>query len=72
MDDYYVNNNKQESKDGLHHEVHKEGCRWLKKATNTTILGSFYRCEEAMVVAKRKYPYSADGCYECCPDCHKG
>ncbi len=70
MDRYYVNNNQQESKDGRHHEVHKDGCDWLKRASDTTYLGTFSNCHEAMVVARRKYPRTADGCIRCCRDCH--
>lgn len=72
MDQYYVNDNRQESKDGLHNEVHKAGCYWLRQAKNTSYLGQFYTCHGAIVEAKKKYPYSADGCETCCPDCHRG
>ena len=72
MDAYYVNNNRQESKDGLHNEVHKNGCYWLSKATNKSYLGEFYTCHGAVAEAKKKYPYSVDGCESCCPDCHRG
>lgn len=72
MKSYYVNNNQQESIDGRHHEIHEDGCDWLKKAHNTTFLGYFSNCKDAMTAAKRIYPNTADGCYHCCIECHKG
>mgnify|MGYP006924663510 CR=1 FL=1 len=70
MPNYYVNNNQQESQDGRHHEVHEEGCEWLKKAKNKTFLGWFFSCKSAMIEARKKYPHTADGCYFCCKECN--
>lgn len=69
---YYVNNNQQESRDGRHHEVHEDGCEWLRRARDTDLLGYFSTCHGAMVEARKKYPYTVDGCKHCCPDCHHG
>lgn len=69
---YYVNNRRQDSADGNHNEVHTSDCYYYKQATDTSYLGSFSRCQDAMVEARKKYPYSADGCKHCCPNCHKG
>lgn len=71
MANYYVNNRRQESANN-NNEVHKEGCPWLAKATDTTYLGDFISCRGAVEAAKRKYPSTADGCKTCCPDCHRG
>jgi hypothetical protein len=45
MDKYYVNNNAQSNGD---HEVHKNGCSYLKLAKNTKYLGEFYSCSPAV------------------------
>ena len=70
MDSYYVNNTAQAISG--HHEVHKWGCPWLKKAHDTSFLGQFYSCTSAVMEAKKTYPYTADGCYHCSCPCHRG
>ena len=65
---YYVNDTPQTSGD---HEVHREGCRWLKLASYTTFLGEFTSCFGAVIAAKKKYP-TANGCAYCSPDCNTG
>lgn len=70
MPRYYVNNNQQDSEDGRHHEVHEDGCNWLKRARDTSYLGVFSSCHGAMVKAKEKYPRTTDGCKHCCPACN--
>ena len=72
MNKFFVNNNRQDSESGKNHEVHREGCFWLSIAKDTTYLGEFFTCTEAVKAAKIKYPFSADGCKHCCPNCHKG
>lgn len=66
MDRYLVNANAQPNGD---HEVHKEGCRTGPSPNNAIWLGSFPSCREAVVEARQTYPM-ADGCANCCPDCH--
>jgi len=72
MKRFYVNKNRQDSHDGLHNEVHEEGCFWLKQARDVKDLGYHLNCKSAMLVARIYYPDSADGCKVCCEDCHKG
>ena len=72
MKKYFVNNNRQESYDGNHNEVHEEGCYWLEKARDVKDLGYHYNCKSAMQVAKLYYKDSADGCKHCCKECHTG
>jgi hypothetical protein len=67
MDKYYVNQNAQSNGD---HEVHKEGCYYLSLVERKLYLGEFTSCFPAVAEAK-KYYSSADGCYYCCPLCHK-
>ena len=66
MANYYVNDNAQNNGD---HEVHREGCRWLALAMNTTSLGNFTSCHPAVAAAKRRYRQS-NGCATCSPNCH--
>jgi hypothetical protein len=67
---YYVNKNRQDSKDGLHNEVHREGCRWMPK--DFIDLGYHFSCKGAMKIALVYYPETADGCIVCCNECHNG
>ena len=67
MPKYYVNDNAQPTGE---HEVHKEGCKYLKEIISKTDLGNHYTCKEAITAAKKKYS-NVDGCYYCCNDCHK-
>ncbi len=67
MERYYVNDNPQPNGD---HEVHVEGCSFLKLANSTTYLGRFSDCKPAVEEAKKIYPKSDGGAF-CCPKCHK-
>ena len=67
MKKYYVNNNAQPNGD---HEVHKEDCTYLKEIVSKKNLGEFSSCHGAVRKAKEYYSKS-DGCYYCCPNCHK-
>ena len=64
---YYVNNRAQANGD---HEVHRDGCYWLSLVIDRTFLGNFYSCGPAVQTARRYYPYTANGCAHCSPDCH--
>ena len=66
MELYYVNKNAQPNGD---HEVHKSNCVFLPTLENRQYLGYFNDCHEAVKEAKKFYPYTADGCHYCCPDC---
>ena len=66
MDNYYVNDRAQANGD---HEVHKDGCYWLKLAVSTTYLGQHYGCSTAVAKAKTIYRQS-NGCKYCSPICH--
>ena len=64
MAEYHVNNNQQDTGE---HEVHEKGCSWFP--SNTTYLGTFSHCKEAVEKAKNIYS-NVDGCKHYCPDCH--
>lgn len=51
------------------HEVHKETCSTLPDLDNQVPLGSHDSCHTAVAKAKEIFG-SADGCKNCCPDCH--
>lgn len=67
MHRYYVNTNPQP--DG-EHEVHREGCPTPAAPENRYQLGHHSHCQAAMVQARKIYP-TADGCANCCPECHR-
>ncbi|KAA6320703.1 hypothetical protein EZS27_029556 [termite gut metagenome] len=67
MDMYYVNENAQPTGE---HEVHKSGCAYIPNINNRRYLGQFSNCADAVREAKRYYS-QVDGCYYCCPACHK-
>ncbi|WP_224703077.1 hypothetical protein [Devosia aquimaris] len=67
-DSYYVNNTAQPNGD---HEVHKAGCYWLSQARDTTYLGEFSHCRDAIAAAKRRHRQS-NGCATCAYECHTG
>ncbi|TVM33702.1 hypothetical protein DQK91_10780 [Oceanidesulfovibrio marinus] len=67
MPRYYVNKNPQTNGD---HEVHKDGCSYMPQPGNLQYLGSFTDCHGALAEAK-KYYSQVDGCYYCCPSCHR-
>jgi len=64
---YYVNKNAQSTGE---HEVHKAGCSHMPDRVNLTYLGEFLTCHPAIAAAKEHYT-RVDGCYYCCPACHK-
>jgi hypothetical protein len=64
MDQYYVNDNAQNTGE---HEVHKENCSFFPQ--NRTYLGYFSNCKEAVDKARDHYS-NVDGCAFCCPQCH--
>ena len=66
MDAYYVNMNLQDNGDN---EVHKHGCEWMPGPQYRIFLGYFNNCHEAVKEAKKTYPFTADGCRYCCPEC---
>ncbi len=66
MDKYFVN--KQQQSNG-EHEVHKEGCSKMPIDKDRKFLGFFNRCKDAVSEALKEYP-TANGCFECIPDCH--
>lgn len=66
MTKYYVNDRAQINGD---HEVHKQGCSWLAKASSTTYLGEHYTCVTAVAKAKTVYRQS-NGCKYCSSTCH--
>ena len=64
---YYVNKNAQPTGE---HEVHNSDCSYLPDTENRKYLGQFYRCQEAIIEAKKYYD-NVDGCFYCSYDCHK-
>lgn len=64
---YYVNKNAQSTGE---HEVHTDVCNYLPELLNRQYLGYLPSCKTAIVEAK-KYYNKVDGCYYCCPECHK-
>lgn len=61
---YYVNNKAQPNGD---HEVHVQTC--TKFPSDSTYLGEFATCQEAVKKAKQFYSQS-NGCFWCSPACH--
>jgi hypothetical protein len=66
MKKYYVNENAQSNRD---REVHREDCTYLPNVLNRKYLGEHSSCKPAVAEAKKTYS-EADGCKNCCPDCH--
>jgi hypothetical protein len=66
MNLYYVNKNAQANGD---HEVHKSTCSYLPEPQHQLYLGYFSNCQDAVKEAKKTYPFFADGCHYCCPEC---
>jgi hypothetical protein len=75
MNSYILNRDRQDSKSGKNYEVHNEDiCNRLPLAKNRIFLGYFSDCHGALRDAKAKHPSldsDIDGCYQCCPDCHR-
>lgn len=63
---YYVNDNAQHNGD---HEVHIESCVYYSRLTNKTYLGEHDSCQDAVLVAQKKYR-QVNGCITCCRPCH--
>lgn len=72
MPDYYVNKNRQDSRNGNNNEVHVDNCSTNPHPSNLIYLGFFSNCREAVQAARSPYPTTADGCYYCTRECHKG
>lgn len=66
MAKYYVNRNAQANGD---HEVHKEGCNWLKLVVSKKDLDDHSNCTTAVLEAKKTYTQS-NGCIYCSKECH--
>ncbi len=66
MASYYVNSVAQLNGD---HEVHAQGCSYMPAEANRIPLGSFEKCNAA-VVAAGKYFTQVNGCYFCSNACH--
>ncbi|HEX2062148.1 MAG TPA: hypothetical protein VHK90_15520 [Thermoanaerobaculia bacterium] len=64
MVNYHVNNNAQANGD---HEVHRDGCSFMP--SNTTYLGVFNNCHDAVNAARRYYS-QVNGCAFCAGACH--
>lgn len=67
---YYVNDTAQSGSGD--HEVHKESCQYFDKIKYRSYLGYFDNCKDAVDEAKKKYPFTANGCYWCSLPCHTG
>lgn len=67
MTHFYVNKNAQSTGE---HEVHTGECKYLPKPENRIYLGTFVYCQSAILEAKKHFD-NVDGCYYCCPSCHK-
>ena len=65
---YYVNENADDEGD---HEVHKTDCYWLTLVTDSSYVGDFSTCDDAVAEARKKYA-TANGCEHCSEECHTG
>lgn len=63
MPKYYVN--KRTTHPESPHEVHKEGCFWLKQADRVIDLGELPGYLSALQAAKKHYEH-VEGCATCC------
>ena len=66
MDHYFVNDTAQPTGE---HEVHTEDCTYCPEVLNSTYLGYFSNCEDAVRKATEYY-HNIDGCYHCSKPCH--
>lgn len=64
---YYVNDQAQSNGD---HEVHEDGCYWLKIAASKSYLGYFDNCRDAVVKSRTFFYRQSDGCASCSAACH--
>lgn len=67
MELYSVNKDAQPTGE---HEVHASSCAHMPSIENRITLGFFHNSSEAIKGAK-KYYNNVDGCFYCCPECHK-
>ena len=71
MQSFIINKNQQANGD---HEVHNAttGCIHMPNVENQVNLGYHASCKEAVAKAKQQWPNNRiDGCFYCCPACHK-
>lgn len=69
MNFYYFNSSPDEHG---YHEVHSQTCSYLPNSSHMVDIGYCDSCHEALSLARYKYPsLKFDGCYWCCPECHK-
>lgn len=71
MPNYICNKN---ADDKGRHEVHSTDCPYLPNLGNRITIGRKSNCQEAI---KQMYEWNPtgflfDGCFWCCPTCHKG
>lgn len=67
---YYYNKNLDSNGN---HEVHHQNCSWMPKEHNKVLIGFSLDCDQAIRDVKAKTgKTNFDGCYHCCPKCHKG
>lgn len=69
---YYICNKNADDKG--RHEVHTTSCNHLPLPQNQIDLGFHSDCSSAINKVKTWNPtgFTFDGCYYCCPSCHKG
>ena len=69
MPQYIIN---KEKTDGRNNEVHTTDCSKLPTTPNRISLGWHINAIEAVSYAKKIGYKSADGCYYCCNEAHRG
>lgn len=69
MPNYLLN---KEKTDGRYNEVHTTSCNYLPTIYNQIDLGWHVNAKEAVSYAIRIGYESADGCFYCCKDEHRG
>lgn len=69
MKRYYVHTEKDAQGQ---YEVHTEDCSWLPEPEKREYLGNYSNGNEAVRIAKCRGYASADGCWHCCREAHKG
>lgn len=69
MPNYIINKNCDEKG---RNEIHTTTCNHKPASWNQVSLGWFSCAESALVYAKLQGWKSADGCYYCCEEIHKG
>ncbi|MHA7918949.1 hypothetical protein [Alloalcanivorax xenomutans] len=66
---YYIVNN--QKNDGQYNEVHAHTCAYLPHPDNSTPIGEFLNCHDAVDKAA-SLGFNPDGCMHCCTPCHNG